>query len=539
MRREVHLAETDGLMGRVIDQIVDQTRDDAPALADLAARFEPIAGELIESWQSANRELSLAGGASSEGGTSAGAAEPDRVILPELEPEIVRAWLVSLQQRDLRQSFVALGAWARQLAEAGLAFDGALNLFREYQRRAIPGLVHVYPAGPELESALGAFDNLFSGNIVLVGAAYVESQPGRIAGHTRELVLGQIFAGATHALNNLLAVVLGRMAILIERTRVAEDRAELLDIQEVAAEGAQMLRRLQDFVRGDSANAPVSINVNRSMHDAAEVTRFLWRDQAQTAGIVIDVVSDFADVPPALAHPAALREAFVIMILNAVDALPRGGLITLRSERRGNTVLASVILSGLSVETKRTQEAEPFFAGSAVALSAAAQIAAEMNGAFKVEAEQGRVKSFTLSLPLTPGTGEEKEGTLMSSHPADVLLIDNEPAVREAFMRLLGLYGHRVTTAESGEKGLAAFQAGRFDVVFTDLGMPGMSGWDVAREVKKLDPKSLVILITGWPIDLNPQKSKEMGVDHVVSKPMDMPQVLALIADAVAMRGKT
>jgi CheY-like chemotaxis protein len=116
------------------------------------------------------------------------------------------------------------------------------------------------------------------------------------------------------------------------------------------------------------------------------------------------------------------------------------------------------------------------------------------------------------------------------------LLIDNEPAVREAFMRLLGLYGHRVTTAESGEKGVAAFKAGKFDVVFTDLGMPGMSGWDVAREVKKLDPKSLVVLITGWPIDLNPQKSKEMGVDHVVSKPMDMPQVLGLIADAVAMR---
>jgi CheY-like chemotaxis protein/signal transduction histidine kinase len=520
------LAETDGLMERVIDLIVEQTRDDAAALADVASHFEPVAGELIESWQSANRDV-----------PQAGAPSADRVVLPELEPETVRAWLAALQQRDLRQFFTALAAWARKLAQAGLTYDRALNLFREYQRRAIPGLVHVYPAGPELETALGAFDNLFSGNVVLLGAAYVESQPGRADAQTRALVLGQIFAGATHALNNLLAVVLGRMAILIERTRVAEDRAELLDIQEVAAEGAQMLRRLQDFVRGDSVQTPVSCDVNRSMHDAAEVTRFLWRDQAQTAGIVIDVVNDFADVPPALARPAALREAFVIMILNAVDALARGGLITLRSERRGNSVLASVILSTRAMETRRLQGEDSFFAGSVVALNAAAQIAAEMNGAFTIDAEPGRVKSFTLSLPLAQGLGEEKEGTLMSSHPADVLLIDNEPAVRDAFMRLLGLYGHRVTTAESGEQGVAAFKAGKFDVVFTDLGMPGMSGWDVAREVKKIDPKSLVVLITGWPIDLNPQKSKEMGVDRVVSKPMDMPQVLGLIADAVALRG--
>ncbi|HEX7588991.1 MAG TPA: hybrid sensor histidine kinase/response regulator, partial [Anaerolineae bacterium] len=442
------MAETPGLLERVIDLMVEQTRDDVPALADLADRFEPVAGELIESWQSANRDLS-----------TGAAVSADRVIVPELSPDVVRAWLASLRRRDLHAYFNGLVAWARQLFEAGLTYDGALKLFREYQRRAIPGLVHVYPAGPELEAALGAFDNLFAGNTVLLGAVYVVPQPGRADGNTRALVLGQIFAGATHALNNLLAVVLGRMAILIERTRVAEDRAELLDIQEVAAEGAQMLRRLQDFVRGDSTSAAVACDVNRLMHDAAEVTRYIWRDQAQTAGIVIDVVNDFADVPPALARPAALREAFVIMLLNAVDALPGGGLITLRSERRGQTALASVILGGRSSEAPRRQGADPFFAGSSVTLQAATQIAAEMNGAFTVEKEPGGVTSFTLALPLAPGASEEKEGTRMSSHPADVLLIDNEPAVREAFMRLLGLYGHRVITAESGEKGIAAFKA--------------------------------------------------------------------------------
>jgi CheY-like chemotaxis protein len=515
------LGETPGLTERVIDQMVEQTRDHAPVLADLVVRLEPAAGELIESWQSANRDASA-----------------DGATLPELPTQTVQAWLDSLRQRDLRQYFSDSTAWARQLAEAGITYDRALKLFREYQRRAITLLVRVYPTGSPLETALSALDDLFDGSTVLVGAAYVESPPARAGDNTRELVLGQIFAGATHALNNLLAVVLGRMAILIERTHVAEDRAELLDIQEVAAEGAQMVRRLQDFVRGDRTDALASCDVNRLMHDAAEVTRFLWRDQAQTAGIVIDVVNDFADVPPGLARPAMLREAFVIMIVNAVDARQRGGLITLRSERRGNVILASVVQSGRAAEAKLARGEGSFFAGSAVALSEVARIAAEMNVEFTVEAEPGRATSFTLSLPLAKGASEEKEKTTMSGHPADVLLIDNEPAVRDAFTRLLALYGHHVTTAESGEKGIAAFKAGKFDVVFTDLGMPGMSGWDVAREVKRLNSKALVVLITGWPIDLNPQKSKEMGVDRVVSKPMDMPQVLGLIEDAVALRGK-
>lgn len=125
----------------------------------------------------------------------------------------------------------------------------------------------------------------------------------------------------------------------------------------------------------------------------------------------------------------------------------------------------------------------------------------------------------------------------MLTESAQLLLIDNEPAVLDTFTRLLGLYGHHVTTAENGEKGVAAFKCAKFDVVFTDLGMPGLSGWDVAREIKKINSKAVVVLITGWPIDLSREKSKETGVDRVVSKPIEMPQVLSLIDDAVAMRG--
>jgi CheY-like chemotaxis protein len=521
------LSEVRGLTQQILEQTIEQVRDQEATLSDLASRIEPAAGELADVWSGANRE------ALTDQPPTAGITPPD----------MLRDWLSSLRQRNWLEYFSHVTAWTRQMAAAGLPYDRSLKLAREYQRRAIPFLMRVYPPGPELEAALDAFDELFDACMVVIGAVYIEALQERALADSRPQILGEVFGGAAHALNNLLSVVLARMTVLIEQTHVAEERDELLYIQQTAAAGAQMLRRLQDFVKSDRAEKPVAAEVNLIMRDAMEITRFIWRDQAETAGIVIDVVKDFADVPPVLARLAALREAFVIMIVNAVNALPQGGLITLRTERQGDTALVSVVNSGQVTEATRAEISAPTFTPIAlpqtgVALIAAARLAGELGGRLTVETVPGRGTTYTLSLPLAKGINAGKEKAEMPAQPADVLFIDNEEAVRDAFTRLLSLYGHRVTTVENGEKGLAVFKAGKFDVVFTDLGMPGMSGWDVAREIKKLNAKALVVLVTGWPIDLHPEKSKETGVDRVVTKPLDMPQVLGLIDDAVALRGK-
>lgn len=521
------MSEIRSLSERVLDQIVEQTRDHAQTLAEVAARVEPVAGELAEAWSRATRDA-LAG----------------RGAQVATAPANLRSWFEPLRLRDAAGYFSRVAAWARDLANAEAPYDRALQLLREYQRLAIPFLMRVYPAGLELEIALGAFDDLFDASVVVVGAAYIDVLQARALIDSRAQVLGQLFGGATHALNNLLAVVLGRMTVLIQRTHAAEERDELLDIQQTAALGARMVQRLQEFTRRDRAEPLRAVDVNLLLRDASELTRFVWRDQAETAGVVIDVVKDFADVPPVLARPGALREVFVIMIVGAVRALAGGGLITLRTERVGNHVLASVIRRGGTAETRRAGGTTPSVGmlglpPAGIALDAAAKLAHEFDATLTMESQSGGGTASTLALLLASIPGGEKEKAAMATQPANILFIDNEAAVRDAFSRLLALYGHRVTTAESGDKGIAAFKAGTFDVVFTDLGMPGMSGWDVAREIKKINPAALVVLVTGWPIELDPQKSKETGVDRVVTKPIDMPTVLGLIDDAIALRGKT
>lgn len=521
------MGESRALTDSVLAQVLEQIRDHKNVLSEFAARSEPFVGELIETWMDAGRRAL-------ENVPAASAMLGDHDIA-------MRAWLDSLRRGALENFLAQMVEWARRCAQNEVSYDQMTHLLREYQRRALPFLIRAYPVDAELEMTLKAFDNLFAANTALAGAVYIEAIQQQGGDSARSEILGRILGGASYALGDVLTVVLGRLAVLIERARVAEDRAELLDIQQVAAGGAQMLRHVQEFARAERARNLVSVDVNGVMRDAAEVTRFLWRDQAEANGIVIDVVRDFADVPPVLAQPSALREAYAVMIVNAIDALPQGGVITLRTERRGDSVLASAICHAHEGEPRvRPALSIPGdLPQPAIGLRAAEKIAAQFNGTLTTETSPEGGAMFTLSLPLARQRDARKEQSAMSAQPANVLMIDNEPSVRDAFTRLLALYGHKVTTAENGEAGIAAFKAGKFDVVFTDLGMPGMSGWDVARALKKLDSKARVVLVTGWPIDLNPQKSKETGVDRIVTKPLDMSEVLALIEDAVALRGRT
>jgi CheY-like chemotaxis protein len=99
---------------------------------------------------------------------------------------------------------------------------------------------------------------------------------------------------------------------------------------------------------------------------------------------------------------------------------------------------------------------------------------------------------------------------------------------------MFGSAGHEVTTAERGEEGIAKFKIQRFDLVVTDLSMPDLSGWEVAREVKKLRPDMPVILITGWGQNQDEEKLKESGVDRVVTKPFRIEQLMKTVEDLLS-----
>jgi CheY-like chemotaxis protein len=197
-------------------------------------------------------------------------------------------------------------------------------------------------------------------------------------------------------------------------------------------------------------------------------------------------------------------------------------------------------------EEVRKKIFEPFFttkpfSHTGLGLSMSYGIIKRMIGEIDVESEVGKGTTFTLSLPISLEAKEE-----VTSFPAPevqkrtgarILVIDDEESVRSVLSRILTRVKYQVNVAKSGEEGIRLFHEKEYDMVLTDLGMPGMSGWDVCREIKKIKPRIPVGLITGWGNEVGEEKMKEVDLDFLISKPFDFNQILSTVAKTMESKG--
>jgi CheY-like chemotaxis protein len=191
---------------------------------------------------------------------------------------------------------------------------------------------------------------------------------------------------------------------------------------------------------------------------------------------------------------------------------------------------------------------DPFFTtkgvtSSGLGMSVSYGIIKRHGGEILVESEPGKGTVFVLHLPI--GYGEEvKETEKRGEMPpgmmrsARILVIDDEEAVRDILSRMLMTKGHQVETASDGDEGIERFKKQPFDLVFTDLGMPKLSGWEVGKALKELNPKIPVVMITGWGMELSREKMSENGIDLMISKPFNFEQVTQLIFEAMELKEK-
>ncbi len=155
-------------------------------------------------------------------------------------------------------------------------------------------------------------------------------------------------------------------------------------------------------------------------------------------------------------------------------------------------------------------------------------IVKRFGGEIEVESQAGRGTTFTVILPVGREGKEEvvPPAAIKKGKEARILVIDDEEFVRSVLSRTLAQASHQVTLAEDGEKGIRLFKEGKFDVVLTDLGMPGMPGWEVCRVIKTISPRTPVGMITGWGDKIAQSKMEEYGLDFYISKPFDLQQIL-------------
>lgn len=366
--------------------------------------------------------------------------------------------------------------------------------------------------------------------------------------------LGEMASGVSHEFNNILAIILGKIQLMTARAGDEGVRESLGQVEEAAWRAADIVRRLQAFASTRLDDPGAVTDLNTLVQDAVTLTRGLWKDEAETRGARIEVATDLEDAPAVAGSTAELREAVINLVLNAIDAMPRGGRLGLSTRARDQGVELAVSDSGEGMPDEvRRRAFDPFFSTrspqrTGLGLSVVHGIVARHRGRIDVTSEEGRGTTVRLwfpgapsgaaaaAEPTTAAPGREERALEANGAPASVLVLEDEEQIRETLVDALGQAGYRVESAADGLGGLARFQREAFDVVLADLSLPERSGLEVARDIKRLRPGTPVVLVTGWGHLLDPARLRDSGVALTLMKPFHLEQVLAVVAEALRLR---
>jgi GAF domain-containing protein/CheY-like chemotaxis protein len=358
--------------------------------------------------------------------------------------------------------------------------------------------------------------------------------------------LGEMASGVAHDFNNLLAAILGRAQLVLGRLTDPKLRQWVEIIERAALDGAQTVRRLQEFTRVRRDEPLVAIDLNEIVRDALDITQSRWRDEVSSRGVLIDVHTAFADPAVVVGDAVELREALTNLILNAVDAMPDGGTLTLRTASATDGVTLVVSDTGIGMpESVRSRIFDPFFTtkgprGTGLGLSMTYGILSRHGATVDVDTAEGRGTTFRLTFPPGKRVLDVHVG-LPGAPPAPVaplacLVLDDDPAVGSVVGDMIEASGHHAVVIEDPLIAIGRFQREPFDVVFTDLAMPGVSGWDVTRAVKTVAPAVPVFMMTGFGVELADDERQRHGLEAVLVKPLRIDDIVSALARAADRR---
>jgi signal transduction histidine kinase/CheY-like chemotaxis protein len=361
--------------------------------------------------------------------------------------------------------------------------------------------------------------------------------------------LGELASGVAHDFNNTLAGILGRAELLLRHAHDPETRRGLNIIIQAATDGANTVKRIQDFARQRRDHDFVSVAVDQLLMDVNEITRPRWKDRAQANNVHINLNLQINSGASIMGDASELREVLVNLVFNAVDAMPEGGMLTLAAEEHDGAIEIAVSDTGVGMsEDVQSRIFDPFFttkgkAGMGLGLAVCYGIVQRHQGNIDVTSAQGAGTTFRVRLPIAEArqkTEERPENvarlTLVpKSRAPRILVVDDEQFVRELLADVLQSEGFEVTLAENGSEALELFDRQNFEAVFTDVGMPGMSGWELARAIRERNEEIPLAVITGWGEAVGSTEQEEAKVDWVVTKPFNISRV-AEIAQEISKR---
>jgi signal transduction histidine kinase len=375
--------------------------------------------------------------------------------------------------------------------------------------------------------------------------------------------LGQMASGIAHDINNAISPIALYTESLLEHetnlSSVARDR--LVTIQRAIDDVAQTVGRMREFYRPrepelDRAEVPL----NKLVQQVVELTRARWSDLPQRRGIMIELKPALAsELPDIRGADNEIRDALTNLVFNAVDAMPDGGVIAVRTSMRSATTEEGALTRevclevsdtgiGMDEETRR-RCLEPFFTtkgdrGTGLGLAMVYGMAQRHGCALEIDSKLGVGTTIRLVFPI--GAAASATAAPVSAPPPRarslrILVVDDDPVLTESLRCTLEEDGHRVTVADGGQAGLDAFHGARqalapFDIVITDLGMPYVDGRQVVAGVRAATPDTPIIMLTGWGQRLQADNEQTPHVDRLLSKPPRLKELRNALAELTSGR---
>lgn len=370
----------------------------------------------------------------------------------------------------------------------------------------------------------------------------LEARRSQEARQERLVALEKMAAGVAHNFNNLLTGILGYADLLCYREDLDPSAREMVEhIRTSALDAAAVVKRLQEFYRSKSSVAESQmLDLCELIRGLVEAARPRWYDMPRRTGVTVDVQLDLQPVPRIRGYRQEILNGLNELLFNAVEAMPRGGVIRIATRQDGQDAVVSVADTGVGIPPEVLEHCfEPFFLskvrrGSGLGLPSVHGMVARHGGQISVRSEVGKGTEFTLRFP--------PEGTSRTQVPSPpvpapkkacrVLAIDDEPIVGRIIQATLSRHGYSVCLASDGPSGLGILKQQPFDIVITDLGMPAMDGFEVARKIKELLPALPVVILTGWEQNTLPLEG--VPVDAVLQKPIGVHDLISTIEGLVS-----
>ena len=310
----------------------------------------------------------------------------------------------------------------------------------------------------------------------------------------------------------------------------------LQTIEQAALDGASLIQKIQKYIRQEKHTHFEPLDLTDLVQDCITLTRPYWYNEPRRQGIAIGIEEHLEEIPLVMGSATELREVIINLILNAVQAMPEGGTLSFQTKRRDeDTVCVSITDTGLGMtEGVLKRIFEPLYTtkgdrGTGMGLAVSYGIIQEHDGTIAVESQPGSGSTFILSIPIAvdPVSKKRVKEEIQPAVSARILIVDDEQMVRTILGKLLRLKGHIVTQVSSGSEALEITEIQPFDLIFTDHGMPEMSGSELARQLRTRFPDLPIVLLTG---------DTEIGaaaehVNTVLSKPFKIDELQATIRD--------